>query len=124
MSLIPWFHPSSQPLLVVAPHPDDEAIGCGGLLSLHSRIGGESTVLYLTRAEERRWQESSAARSHLSVAQVFALDLSEGRVRPTEQVRQTVTEILNTVKPKSILLPSPSDPHPDHRNAHSIVTEA
>lgn len=124
MSLIPWYHPTAQPLLVVAPHPDDEAIGCGGLLSCHSRLGGESTVLYLTRTEERRWQEAFAARSHLAVAQVFELNLPEGEVRPSEEISKTVKEILRKIQPTSILLPAPGDPHPDHRNAHRIFTEA
>jgi LmbE family N-acetylglucosaminyl deacetylase len=124
MSLIPWYHPTAQPLLVVAPHPDDEAIGCGGLLSCHSRLGGESTVLYLTRTEERRWQEAFAARSHLAVKQVFELNLAEGEVRPTEDISKTVKEILRKIQPRSILLPAPGDPHPDHRNAHSIFAEA
>lgn len=124
MSLIPWYHPTAQPLLVVAPHPDDEAIGCGGLLSCHSRLGGESTVLYLTRAEQRRWQEAVAARAQLAVAQIFELNLPEGEVLPTEDIRKTIKEILRKVKPTSILLPSPGDPHPDHRNAHFIFAEA
>ncbi len=124
MSLIPWYHPTPQSLLVVAPHPDDEVIGCGGLLSFHSRIGGESTVLYLTCSEQRRWQEASAARSHLAVAHAVELNLTEGHVQSTEQTRDTVRELLRKIKPRTIMLPSTGDPHPDHRSTHTIFSEA
>lgn len=36
-----------QRVLVVAPHPDDEVIGCGGLMSRIKRDGGEVHVLYV-----------------------------------------------------------------------------
>jgi LmbE family N-acetylglucosaminyl deacetylase len=39
---------SKQRVLVVAPHPDDEVIGCGGLLARLAREGGEAYVLYFT----------------------------------------------------------------------------
>jgi LmbE family N-acetylglucosaminyl deacetylase len=124
MSLIPWYHPTPQSLLVVAPHPDDEVIGCGGLLASHSRIGGESTVLYLTCSEQKRWQEAIDARSHLAIAHAVELNLPEGHVRATEQTTETVRELLRKIKPGTITLPSTGDPHPDHRSTHAIFSEA
>ena len=38
-------------VLVIAPHPDDESIGCGGTLCLHARRGDPITVAYLTSGE-------------------------------------------------------------------------
>lgn len=35
-------------LLVVAPHPDDEVIGCGGLISKVKSQGGQVAVLFMT----------------------------------------------------------------------------
>jgi len=42
---------SRQRVLVIAPHPDDELIGCGGLMSRIKREGGEVHVLYVTVAD-------------------------------------------------------------------------
>lgn len=124
MSLIPWYHPTPLPLLVVAPHPDDEVIGSGGLLLSHAGVGGKSTVLYLTCSGQRRLREASAARAHLAVANAVDLNLPEGQVQSTEQSREAVRELLKKIQPQTIALPSTDDPHPDHRVAHTIFSEA
>jgi LmbE family N-acetylglucosaminyl deacetylase len=36
-------------VLVIAPHPDDEVLGCGGSLLLHNDAGRGVHVLYLTQ---------------------------------------------------------------------------
>src|SRR5258708_34888718 len=38
-------------ILVIAPHPDDETLGCGGTLCLHARGGGRVTAVFLTSGE-------------------------------------------------------------------------
>lgn len=45
-----WSH---HRLLIIAPHPDDEAIGCGGLISRVKHDGGQVFVLWMTIADIR-----------------------------------------------------------------------
>lgn len=40
--------PAQKKLLIVAPHPDDEIFGCGGLIQRIKKGGGKVYVLYLT----------------------------------------------------------------------------
>lgn len=42
-----------QKLLVIAPHPDDEVIGCGGLIAKIKDAGGQVYVLFLTVGDTR-----------------------------------------------------------------------
>src|SRR2546426_12131813 len=35
-------------VLVLAPHMDDEVLGCGGTLLQHARVGAQLTIVYLT----------------------------------------------------------------------------
>ena len=37
----------NRKILVVAAHPDDEILGCGGTMEVHSRTGDEVYVLIL-----------------------------------------------------------------------------
>jgi len=59
-SIEKWIHPMAR-LVVVAPHPDDEILACGGLMSLHARRGGQCLVVAVTdgeasHGEDLRWR--------------------------------------------------------------------
>lgn len=67
----PWSVPARTRLLVVAPHPDDETLGCGLLLQQVMAAGGEARILLMTDGEnnpwpqrclERRWSIDALAR--------------------------------------------------------------
>lgn len=38
-------------VLVIAPHPDDEIIGCGGTMAQHVEKGDRIFVIYVTSGE-------------------------------------------------------------------------
>lgn len=51
--------PSSdrQSLLVVAAHPVDEVLGCGGTIACHADSGGQVQVLIVAEGEPSRQQQ-------------------------------------------------------------------
>lgn len=50
----------AKPVLAIAPHPDEEAIGCGGTIHLHCRRGDYIHVVFLTSGE----QEAPGGQAH------------------------------------------------------------
>ncbi|HET6313265.1 MAG TPA: PIG-L family deacetylase, partial [Chloroflexia bacterium] len=84
-------------VLVIAPHPDDETLGCGGTLALHSRAGGQVCVLIVTdggssragglgreEMRRRRHDEAASAMSALAPVELIQLGLPEGGWPPEE----------------------------------------
>lgn len=86
-----------QRLVVVAPHPDDEVLACGGLIALHAARGGETLVIAVSDGEashagvpgweaprlaDARRAESAEGLQRLGAghAQVLRLCLPDGRV--------------------------------------------
>lgn len=47
------FQLANQKLLIIAPHPDDEVLGCGGLIKKIKDKGGKVYVLFLTAADTK-----------------------------------------------------------------------
>ena len=60
----------AQRLVVVAPHPDDEVLACGGLLAMQARRGGRVLVIGVTDGE----------RSHADIAGIDASALAAQRI--------------------------------------------
>lgn len=123
--------------LVLAPHPDDETIGCGGLLALLGRAGAAVQVVLLTdgvgshrqsreypaaRLRELRQREMTAALRELGHGPqcLVSLGLPDGGV-PTrgepgfDAVVRRLARITRCFRPHTVLMPMRDDAHPDHR---------
>ena len=132
--------------LVIAPHPDDESLGCGGAIALLRGYECEVGVLTLSDGTQShpnsvkfpqaklravREAETRAALKILGVAVENArfLRLPDRRV-PHESAAdfaaaaELVRDFLNEFQPQTILVPWRRDPHPDHRAAWQICAAA
>lgn len=134
---IPIRAPFGKSMLVLAPHQDDETIGCGGALALqvaskhaaaivmlHDGAGG-CEELGMTREElmELRNEESrhAAAVIHLDPP-VFLnySDLAQSMPEATESVRRILIER----EVDAVFVPFVLDGHPDHRITNYILAGA
>jgi LmbE family N-acetylglucosaminyl deacetylase len=115
-------------LLVLAPHPDDEVLGCGGLICAHRELGHPVDVVVMTdgalgdaaRAndpayrEERR-NETRRALHVLGGAEVRFLDFPDGSLASRQEAADRLREIIAATRPATLVFPSPLEVHPDHR---------
>jgi LmbE family N-acetylglucosaminyl deacetylase len=107
------------PVLVVAPHPDDEIIGCGGAIALHVRRGDAVHVVLVTRGEgggdgAARVAETRAGSAALGVASVSCLESPDGAVAGDAALTGKLRGLLARFTPRVVYAPSPFEMHPDH----------
>ena len=124
-------------VLVVAPHPDDEAIGCGGAICLHADRGDRVAVAFLTSGElgvkglerEAVWQlretEAGAAAGILGVADLVFLRQQDFALGDhVDEAAQALAPVIARERPELLYFPHPGEWHPDHRAAEAIVRRA
>jgi LmbE family N-acetylglucosaminyl deacetylase len=133
-----------RPVLIVAPHPDDETLGCGGAIALLRSQGCDVSVLVVTDGtqshprsrkypapvlEQLRQQETCLALSVLGMPPeaVTFLRLPDGELSTAAALRSTQNicrDYLKALAPKIVFLPWRHDPHPDHRATWQLLTDA
>lgn len=105
--------------LVLAPHPDDEVFGCGGLMATWSRLGVQAQVVVLTHGEAQdagqdRKAESLAAAAILGNATTF-WDFPDRGIRCSEALVARLANFIETSGFDIVFCPALHEPHPDHQ---------
>ncbi len=125
LAAIPRWEPPLLPTLVLAPHPDDEALAAGGLIAHLRARGVPVTVVAVTDGENAygecpglgpiREREQTAALARLGVepANIFRLRLTDSGVAGHESL---LADLLAPLVPPGMHIVAPwrKDFHPDH----------
>jgi LmbE family N-acetylglucosaminyl deacetylase len=124
-------------VIVVAPHPDDEAIGCGGAVRVHANEGHRVISVFLTSGEaggdgvspqqlmRTREQEAEVAAGVLGIAGLEFLRIPDGLVSGRiNDVAATLMRIIERESPEFIYVPHQGEAHPDHQHALLITRRA
>lgn len=134
------------PVLVIAPHPDDEVLGCGGLIASSLRTGRRMSVLFLTdggashpghpeldpaalASLRRREACEAAAVLGLAPEHLAFLDLPDGTLprlsSPNRDVAiRKICDHLKTLCPTSILAAHRHDGSSEHEAAFPLICSA
>jgi len=121
--------------LVIAPHPDDELLGCGGTLlrkaSENEKIGW---VIMTSMKKEDGWSEDrinkreneiEKVRKALKIKKenVYRLNFSPARLDEYAQgeIIEAVSKVFKDFKPQEIFIPHSGDVHSDHRVCFNAV---
>lgn len=118
-------------VLVVAAHPDDESIGCGGTIRRHVRDGDSVEAIFLTSGEagghgidhpgQTREAEALEAAQILGISDLQFWREPDGRLRARRALVQRLAEAFTHSRPRIVYAPHRHDDHPDHRAAARVV---
>lgn len=123
------------PWLVFAPHPDDETFGMGGSLILAREAGIEVHIVVMTDGSaggDERARNTSSIREEEALRVCGSLDVTgcyfwrkkDRRLDLTDELCRRAIELITSIGPKSIFIPSCLELHPDHRTTSAIVWKA
>ena len=126
--------------IVVAPHPDDETLGCGGVACKKIAAGAEVRFVFVTDGaashadrvptdtlRRMRVQEAYEATRRLGAAddQVAFLQVPDGRASDfVPDITRQLTALLQAWRPESIYVVHSGDPTMDHCAVHAGVEAA
>ena len=114
-------------ILAIAPHPDDETLGCGGALFRHKAEGDDIYWLIITGiSQEGGWQkiivkkrdnEIDAVAEKYGFSDVFNLRLPTTKMDtlPVSDLIGEISNVYKKVEPDIIYMPFAYDVHTDHQ---------
>lgn len=130
-----WQPKGGERVLVVAPHPDDEALGCGGTLFRHIASGDSVVVLIVTDGRlsralnfqpeamaNARHKEAMTAASILRVERLVWLGFPEG-AWSDDQLQIALATRMREVAPDIVYAPCWLDYHPEHRRVADCLAK-
>ena len=89
----------SRSVLVIAAHPDDEVLGCGGTVALHARAGDEVTAVIACEGESLRYGPGGLGQSEHSRRAAEMLGLKESRRLGFPDQRLDTLTLLDLIAP-------------------------
>ncbi|MDO8592037.1 MAG: PIG-L family deacetylase [bacterium] len=114
-------------LFVVAAHPDDELLGCGGTIIKALERGTSVDILYLSSGEafeSTREKEARTVCEKLGVSKYSFLRLKGKNFTVESKNIQQVVNAFKMSKPDLIFAPHENDGDREHKIAYSLVSEA
>lgn len=124
---------SGQEVLVVAAHPDDEALGCGGTIARHVAEGDRVCAVFLTDgvgargyySNDRRLRRiaTEKALDHLGISAAYYLDFSDNALDsiPLLSICQKIEIEIASLSPSIVYTHHAFDLNIDHRICHQAV---
>lgn len=123
-------------IMVFAPHPDDDILGCGGSIAKHARQGHEIITVYMTSGESGsltyshdelaalRENEARQASLLLKVNETIFLRNPDGYLEYNRDNLVKIVSLLRANKPDIVYLPHRLDGNEDHRVTGKLVLDA
>ena len=116
-------------VLILAPHADDEILGCGGFISKYSKQNYQINVLVLTNANKGAPEiyppeiikslrdEAKKANNLIGTHRLFFENLPAVNLNnyPVYKITNIIDNYLTKIDPEIVFIPSKNDIHDDHK---------
>ncbi len=130
------YKPAGERVVVFAPHPDDDILGCGGSLIEHVKNGAHITIVYMTSGDatssgghsqelaRTREKEARKGAQKIGVKNLIFLGEPDGELERSAKNVKKVENLILRLRPEAIYIPHSKDGHRDHKATFWIVSEA
>jgi len=127
-----------QRVLVLAPHPDDESLGCGGAIGLHRNHQDPVKVIFVTDGSQGdfkqeyakddyvrlRETEAKQAGHLLGISDIAFWGIQDRSLVANQKLIERLSNLLQSYRPTLVYAPSPLEFHPDHRATAMLSWQA
>ena len=127
-------------VIIIAPHPDDETLGLGGMIQRLSQLGFPPYVIILSKGERshqdccnlsleniknKRIALATTALEHLSLPEdhLFFLDFPDSAIDATDKEMISLQRLINRLSPEMIFIPHRQEGWPDHVKTAEAITK-
>lgn len=124
-------------ILIFAPHPDDEVLGCGGIIAKHTEYGDDVSVCVVTSPQKPIYNNQLAIKnewphilypeiqkSHelLGIKHTIFLQFPAAALEavPRHKLNEEIYKVIRTERPEIVYIPHFGDMQKDH----ALVSEA
>ncbi|MFY8001412.1 MAG: bacillithiol biosynthesis deacetylase BshB1 [Candidatus Kapaibacteriota bacterium] len=118
-------------MLVIAAHPDDAELACGGVIAQMAHEGKRVAIVECTQGEMGsrgtpaiRREEALKAAEILNLTERWNLHIPDGAIDAAPENVAKIVAALRYFRPKILLFPPEFERHHDHENAHRLVRTA
>jgi LmbE family N-acetylglucosaminyl deacetylase len=120
-------------IIVIAPHPDDETLGCGGTILRHTKEGEEvhwlimSTLKSKTKLDKKNMKIREKQIRNVAKAYNFSsyhqtnFETAKLDTYPKIDLINEVSKYFKKIKPNLLYIPFPGDIHSDHREVYNAT---
>ena len=113
-------------ILVIAPHPDDEVLGCGGTIAKHVKEGDEVYLCIVTKGYTPDWSEEfiknrpkeiKKSNEILGIEKTYFLNFPTAKLDtiPQKELNDSISNIVKEIKPEIVYAPHEGDLSKEHR---------
>jgi LmbE family N-acetylglucosaminyl deacetylase len=117
-------------IMLVVPHPDDETLGCAGLIQRITQAQVPFCLIMATDGNKRgkkvrRRKEVFAAMSRCGVTekQFVFLDFPDGKLKQQQNLKEVLKKHLEDFQPTVVIVTDPDDIHADHAVLGKAIME-